>query len=126
VHETRDGSGACRTAAEIGEGFESFTSGIHLLTGRLRELNEQTGTVCCHLYIMLPTWRAAARDAAVAPSVGSDQVSDVVLIEAVAQALWTLRARSGAHRGLGECHSVAKPQVSGLRRVRVSGKYLHR
>jgi len=31
----------------------------------------------------------------------------------------------GAYRA-GESHGVAKPQVSGLRRVRVSGKYLHR
>jgi len=30
----------------------------------------------------------------------------------------------GAHRA-GESHSVAKPQVSSLRRVRVSGKHLH-
>ena len=56
-------------------------------------------------------------------AVGSDQVGDVVLIEAVAQALrftlgWTHRA--------GESHGVTKSHVSGLRRVRVSGKYLHR
>jgi hypothetical protein len=48
----------------IGEGFESFTSGIRLSIARLRELNEQTGTVCCYLYTMLPTWRLISLDGA--------------------------------------------------------------
>lgn len=57
-----DCEAARRRAAEIGEGFESFTSGIRLSIARLRELNEQTGTVCCHLYTMLPTWRVISLD----------------------------------------------------------------
>jgi hypothetical protein len=57
--------------------------------------------------------------------VGSDQVGDVALIEAPAQAPWMLRVRfRGSHR-VGESRSVAKLQVSSLRRVRVNGKYLH-
>jgi hypothetical protein len=57
-----DCEAARRRAAETGEGFESFTSGIRLSIARLRELNEQTGTVCCHLYTMLPTWRVISLD----------------------------------------------------------------
>lgn len=58
--------------------------------------------------------------------VGDDQLGNVVLIEAVAQAPRTFRARSrGMHRA-GEHHGVAKSQVSSLYRVRVSGEYLHR
>jgi hypothetical protein len=57
-----DCEAARRRAAEIGEGFESFTSGIRLSIARLRELNEQIGTVCCYLYTMLPTWRVISLD----------------------------------------------------------------
>ncbi|MGH3772326.1 MAG: helix-turn-helix domain-containing protein [Pseudonocardiaceae bacterium] len=57
-----DCEAARRRAAEIGEGLESFTAGIRLSITRLRELNEQTGTVCCHLYTMLPTWRVISLD----------------------------------------------------------------
>lgn len=57
-----DCEAARRRADEIGEGFESFASGIHLSIARLRELNEQTGTVCCYLYTMLPTWRVIRLD----------------------------------------------------------------
>src|SRR5207248_3347415 len=46
----------------IGEGFPSFASGIRLSITRLRELNEQTGTVRCYLYTMLPTWRVISLD----------------------------------------------------------------
>jgi hypothetical protein len=61
-----------------------------------------------------------------AVAVGGDQVSDGALIEAVAQAPRTLRARSRGTRRVGESRGVAKPQVSSLHCVRVSGKYLHR
>jgi len=53
---------ARRRAAEVGEAFESFASGIRLSIARLRELNEQTGTVSCYLYTMLPTWRVISLD----------------------------------------------------------------
>lgn len=51
-----------RRAAEIGEGHASFTAGIRLSIERLRELNAETGTVCCHLYTLLPTWRVIRLD----------------------------------------------------------------
>jgi hypothetical protein len=58
-------------------------------------------------------------------AVGGDQLGDLTLIEALAQASRTLCARSrGAHEA-GESRSITKPQVSGLPQVRVSGKYLH-
>jgi transcriptional regulator with XRE-family HTH domain len=57
-----DCDAARRRAAEIGEGFPSFASGIRLSIARLRELNEQTGTVRCYLYTMLPTWRVISLD----------------------------------------------------------------
>jgi hypothetical protein len=57
-----DSEAAQRRAAEIGEGYASFASGIRLSIERLRELNEQTGTVTCHLYTLLPTWRVIALD----------------------------------------------------------------
>jgi hypothetical protein len=60
-----------------------------------------------------------------AVTVCGDQVGDVALIKAVAQAPRTLRARSRGTYGTDERRGVAKPQVSGLYRVRVSGKYLH-
>jgi hypothetical protein len=50
-------------------------------------------------------------------AVGGDQVGDVVLIEAVVQALRTLRARPGGIHRAGERRGVAKPQVNRLRRV---------
>jgi hypothetical protein len=53
---------AARRAAEIGESFGSFAVGIQLSIERLRELNEQTGTVTCHLYSLLPTWRVIGLD----------------------------------------------------------------
>ena len=59
-------------------------------------------------------------------ALGGDQVGNVALVEVVAQAPWTLRVRSwGTHRS-GESRGVVKLQLSGLRGVRVSGKYLHR
>jgi hypothetical protein len=54
-------------------------------------------------------------------AVGGDQVADVALIEVVAQAPRTLRARSRGTQVWWR-HGVAKPQVSSLCRVRVSGK----
>jgi hypothetical protein len=57
-----------------------------------------------------------------AVAVGGDQVSDVALIEAIAQAPRALRARSRGSRTTGERCGAAKLQVSGLRGVRVSGK----
>ena len=57
-----DCEAARRRAAEVGEEFQSFASGIRLSIARLRELNEQTGTVCCYLYTMLPTWRVISLD----------------------------------------------------------------
>lgn len=54
-------------------------------------------------------------------AVGGDEVSDVMLIEVVAQASRTLRVRFRGTRRAGERHGVTKPQVSGLSRVRVSG-----
>jgi hypothetical protein len=57
-----DCEAAQRRAAEIGEEFQSFAAGIRLSIARLRELNEQTGTVCCYLYTMLPTWRIISLD----------------------------------------------------------------
>jgi len=54
---------AQRRAAEIGESFESFASGVSLAVARLRELAEQrTATVEVYLYDMLPTWRVIALD----------------------------------------------------------------
>ena len=55
-----------------------------------------------------------------AVAVGGDEVRDVALIEALAQAPWTLRAQSRGMRGAGERHGVAKSQVSGLGGVRVA------
>jgi len=39
--------------------------------------------------------------------VGGDEIGDVVLIEAVAQASRALRARAWANTGVGERHGVA-------------------
>jgi hypothetical protein len=56
---------AQQRAVEIGESFESFTSGMSLAVARLRELAEQTtATVEVYLYDMLPTWRVIALDEA--------------------------------------------------------------
>jgi hypothetical protein len=60
-----------------------------------------------------------------AVAVGGDQLGDVALIEAIVQAPRALRARSRDTRGAGECRGIASLHVSGLYRVRVSGKYLH-
>jgi hypothetical protein len=57
-----DSEAARRRAAEIGEEFQSFASGIRLSIARLRELNEQTVRVRCYLYTMLPTWRVISLD----------------------------------------------------------------
>jgi hypothetical protein len=57
-----DSEAAARRAAEIGEGYASFAAGIRFSIERLRELNEQTGTVGCWLYTLLPTWRVIALD----------------------------------------------------------------
>jgi hypothetical protein len=62
----------------------------------------------------------------VAVAVGGDQVRDIALIEALAQAPRTFRARSRSTLRAGERHGVAKLQVSGWCRVRVRGKHLHR
>ncbi len=51
-----DCKAAHRRAREIGEGYGSFASGIHLSIERVRDLAEETGTVQCHLYSLLPTW----------------------------------------------------------------------
>ena len=61
-----------------------------------------------------------------AVAVGGDQLGDVALVEALAQAPQTFRARSRITHGDGERHRMAKQQVSGLRGVRVSVEYLHR
>jgi hypothetical protein len=60
-----------------------------------------------------------------AVAIGGDQFGDVTLVEALAQAPRTFRARSRGAHGAGERYGVAKLQVSGLCRVRVRGKYLH-
>ncbi len=58
-----DSDAARRRAAEIGESFESFTSGVLLAVARLRELAEHTtATMEIYLYDMLPTWRVIALD----------------------------------------------------------------
>lgn len=49
-------------AAEIGEGYGSFISGLRLSIERLRDLAQETGKVECHLYSMLPTWRVISLD----------------------------------------------------------------
>lgn len=51
-----------RRAAEIGESLGSFAAGIRLSVERLRELNDEIGTVQCHLYGLLPTWRVIGLD----------------------------------------------------------------
>src|SRR4051794_34735111 len=53
---------ARRPDVQIGEEFQSVASGIRLSIARLRELNEQIGTVRCYLYTMLPTWRVISLD----------------------------------------------------------------
>ena len=60
-----------------------------------------------------------------AVTVASDQFGELALIEALAQAPGTHRARSRSTLRAGERHGVAKPQVSGLDGVRVSGECLH-
>jgi len=57
-----DCEAAERRAAEIGESHASFAAGIRLSVERLRELDDQTGTVTCHLYSILPTWRVIGLD----------------------------------------------------------------
>ncbi|MGH3975655.1 MAG: CYTH domain-containing protein, partial [Pseudonocardiaceae bacterium] len=57
-----DCEAAHRRAAEISEGYSSFLSGILLSIERLRDLAEETGTVQCHLYSLLPTWRVISLD----------------------------------------------------------------
>jgi hypothetical protein len=59
-------------------------------------------------------------------AVGGHEVGDVAFVEALGQALRVPNARLWDGSGPGECHYRAKSQVSGLRRVRVSGEYLHR
>jgi hypothetical protein len=53
---------AQRRAAEIGESFGSFAAGIRLSVERLRELDQEIGTVACYLYSILPTWRVIGLD----------------------------------------------------------------
>jgi hypothetical protein len=50
-----------------------------------------------------------------AVAVGGDQLGDLALMEALAQAPRTFRARFRGTRRAGERHGVAKPQVSGIR-----------
>jgi hypothetical protein len=57
-----DCEAAERRAAEIGESLGSFSAGIRWAVERLRELNDQLGTVTCHLYSVLPTWRLIGLD----------------------------------------------------------------
>jgi transcriptional regulator with XRE-family HTH domain len=57
-----DCEAAGQRAAEIGEGYGSFVSGLRLSIERLRDLAKETGTVQCHLYSMLPTWRVILLD----------------------------------------------------------------
>ena len=60
-----------------------------------------------------------------AVAIGGDQLGDLALVEALAQAPRTLCVRSRGAHGASARHGAANPQVSGLYRVRVSGKYLH-
>jgi hypothetical protein len=53
---------ARRRAAEIGEGYGSFRSGVRLSIELLSDLADETGTVQCHLYSLLPTWRVISLD----------------------------------------------------------------
>jgi hypothetical protein len=71
--------------------------------------------------VRLTLW-VVAREAVVAVAVGGDQFGDVALVEALAQAPRTFCARSRGSHGAGERHRMAKRQVSGLCRVRVSVK----
>jgi transcriptional regulator with XRE-family HTH domain len=57
-----DCEAAERRAAAIGEGYGSFVAGIRLSIERLRDLADTTGTVRCHLYSLLPTWRMISLD----------------------------------------------------------------
>lgn len=57
-----DCEAAHRRAAEISESYSSFLSGIRLSIERLHDLAEETGTVQCHLYSLLPTWRVISLD----------------------------------------------------------------
>ncbi len=57
-----DCEAASQRATEIGEGYSSFLSGLHLSIERLRDLAKETGTVQCHLYSLLPTWRVVSLD----------------------------------------------------------------
>ncbi|MGH3767474.1 MAG: helix-turn-helix domain-containing protein [Pseudonocardiaceae bacterium] len=57
-----DCEAAHQRAAEIREGYDSFLSGLLLSIERLRDLAKEMGTVQCHLYSMLPTWRVISLD----------------------------------------------------------------
>jgi hypothetical protein len=57
-----DCEAACRRAAEIGEGYGSFLRGLRLSIELLRDLADETGTVQCYLYALLPTWRVISLD----------------------------------------------------------------
>jgi hypothetical protein len=79
----------------------------------------------CLTLLRLKPW-AAVREAAVAPS--RESVIRSVMSRSSRRSR-RLHGRFvlglGAHRA-GESHGVAKPQISSLRRVRISGKHLHR
>jgi hypothetical protein len=60
-----------------------------------------------------------------AVAVGGDQLGDLALIETLAQAPRPASRSVSGHPRAGERYVVTKRQVSSVRRVRVSGKYLH-
>lgn len=108
-----------------GSGYGWVVAGIALELCRVRVVRRIPAVRRRRLTFVRLTPGVVAREAAVVPfRVGSDQLGDLALIEALAQAPRALRARSRGPYGAGERHGVAKPQVSSLRGVQVSGKYL--
>lgn len=59
-----DSAAAHRRAEEIGEGYESFATGIRLSIAKLRELAEYTAEIEVYTYDLLPTWRVIGVDTA--------------------------------------------------------------
>jgi len=57
-----DCEAAHRRAAEIGESYATFSSGIRMSIERLRELAEDGVHVEAHTYALLPTWRVIGLD----------------------------------------------------------------
>lgn len=70
-----DGEAARRRAAEIGEGYGSFRSGVRLSIELLRDLADETGTVQCHLYVLMPMliWRVISLDTTIFVSAFGDK-----------------------------------------------------